>query len=84
MRTRGGRQLLCAATVLAAAGTAVPVQGQYFGRQKVQYEDFDWRVLGTQHFDFHYYPKEQTASEDGARMGERWYTRSSKKAARAA
>ena len=78
MRTRGGRQLLCAATVLAAAGTAVPVQGQYFGRQKVQYEDFDWRVLGTQHFDVHYYPKEQTASEDGARMGERWYTRFSR------
>ncbi|HSJ12964.1 MAG TPA: basic secretory protein-like protein [Longimicrobiales bacterium] len=81
MRIRGGRQLLCATSALVlGAGAAVPVHGQaqYFGRQKVQYEDFDWRVLGTEHFNVHYYPAAQVAAEDGARMGERWYTRFSR------
>jgi hypothetical protein len=66
---------------LAALGLLlVPhvVQAQYFGRQKVQYEDFDWRVMPTPHFDIHYYPEEQQATQDAARMAERWYARLSR------
>jgi len=55
-----------------------PVSAQYFGRNKVQYEDFDFRVLHTDHFDFHYYPEEEQAVRDAARMGERWYARLSR------
>jgi len=51
------------------------VSGQYFGRNKVQYDDFDFKILRTEHFDFHYYPVEEEAVEDAARMGERWYER---------
>jgi len=52
--------------------------GQYFGRQKVQYEDFDWRVFNTQHFEVHFYPSEQQITNDAGRMAERWYTRLSR------
>jgi hypothetical protein len=54
---------------------APPLQAQYFGRNKVQYESFDFKVLKTEHFDVHFYPPEQEAAEHAARMAERWYTR---------
>jgi Tol biopolymer transport system component len=52
-----------------------PLAAQYFGRNKVQYESFDFRVIHTDHFDIHYYPAESLATADAARMAERWYTR---------
>ena len=64
---------LLAATLLAVAPAAA--SAQYFGRNKVQYEDFDWRVLETQKFDVHFYPAESLAATDAGRMAERWYTR---------
>ncbi|HUE76461.1 MAG TPA: hypothetical protein VMM83_00840 [Longimicrobiales bacterium] len=54
------------------------VSAQYFGRNKVQYEEFDWSVMHTDHFDFHFYPEEEEAVRDAALMGERWYTRLSR------
>ena len=51
------------------------VSAQYFGRNKVQYETFDFRILKTPHYDIHFYPEEGEAVEDAARMGERWYER---------
>lgn len=69
---------------LAVAGLLITAcmpslgQAQYFGRQKVQYEDFDWRVLHTPRFDIHYYPEETEVTQDAARMSERWYSRLSR------
>ena len=57
---------------------STPVFGQYFGRQKVQYETFDWRIMETEHFDIHFYPEEQVVTADAARMAERWYARLSR------
>lgn len=59
------------------AGLAVPAttSAQYFGRNKVQYDRFDFEVLQTEHFDVHYYPRERAAAEAAARMAERWYRR---------
>jgi Tol biopolymer transport system component len=48
---------------------------QYFGRNKVQWEHFDWRTLKTDHFDIYYYPEEEQAVRETARLAERWYTR---------
>jgi hypothetical protein len=48
---------------------------QYFGRNKVIYERFKWQVLKTEHFDIHFYPEEQAAVQEAARMAERWYDR---------
>ena len=55
--------------------TAGSVSAQYFGRNKVQYDDFDWQVMSTENFDIHFYPEAMLASDDGARMIERWNTR---------
>ncbi|MDT8341152.1 MAG: BamA/TamA family outer membrane protein [Longimicrobiales bacterium] len=65
-------------TVFLLVGlAAVPesVAAQYFGRNKVQYDDFDFRILETPHFDIHFYPEAAEAIEDMARMSERWYER---------
>jgi hypothetical protein len=63
---------LALAVLLTAPGLAA---AQYFGRNKVQYEDFDFRVLGTPHFDIHYYTAERDAARKVGRMAERWYDR---------
>jgi hypothetical protein len=61
--------------LLAVFGGGVrPAEAQYFGRNKVHYDRLDFRVLQTEHFDIHYYVKQQTAHEAG-RMAERWYAR---------
>jgi Tol biopolymer transport system component len=57
---------------------AAPTSAQYFGQNKVQYRAFDFKVLQTQHFDIHYYPEEEAAARDAARMAERWYARLSR------
>src|SRR5215210_7812794 len=54
------------------------LSAQYFGRNKVQYTDFDFKVIQTEHFDVYYYDRERTAALDGARMAERSYARLSK------
>ena len=54
---------------------ASPLEAQYFGRNKVQYDAFDFEVLETPHFDIHYYPEAGVVIEDVARMAERWYER---------
>ncbi|HEX4682283.1 MAG TPA: hypothetical protein VH277_06230 [Gemmatimonadaceae bacterium] len=64
--------LLTAFVPLASAGA----QG-YFGRNKVQYENFDWKILKSEHFDNFFYPPESTIVHDAARMAERWYSRHS-------
>jgi Tol biopolymer transport system component len=48
---------------------------QYFGRNKVEYRDFDFRILATEHFDVYYYPREERAARIAALLAERWYAR---------
>jgi hypothetical protein len=76
MQRPSGRASLIA-LMMVVAGLALPARAdaQYFGRNKVQYDRFDFRVLQTEHFDVHYYPREQVAAEAAARMAERWYWR---------
>ncbi len=61
---------------LAALGPAVrTAEAQYFGRNKVQYETFKFQVLHTDHFDVYFYPEEERAADQAARLAERWYAR---------
>src|SRR5687768_11611642 len=46
---------------LISLGIAATSSAQYFGRNKVQYERFDFKVLNTEHFDIYYYPEEEEA-----------------------
>jgi Tol biopolymer transport system component len=68
---------LCLLVACLAAGPAFSrsAEAQYFGRNKVEYRDFDFQTLQTDHFDIYYYPREEQAVRDAARMAERWYAR---------
>ena len=66
-------------TLIAGAAFAPRASAQeYFGQNQVQYKDFDWQVIETEHFLIHYYPSERQAAMEGARMAERDYTRLSR------
>ena len=67
-----GIGFLLAVLLLALTPAA---QAQYFGRNKVRYDDFDFKILETEHFDIYYYEGVEQASRDVARMAERWYDR---------
>jgi len=54
------------------------LSAQYFGRNKVQYNSFDFKIIQTEHFDVYYYEEERVAAMDAARMAERGYARLSK------
>ncbi|NIM91845.1 MAG: BamA/TamA family outer membrane protein [Candidatus Aminicenantes bacterium] len=54
------------------------LKAQYFGRNKVQYETFDFKVMKTEHFDIYFYPENEQAAQQAARMAERWYARLSR------
>lgn len=64
--------------LLVALLAPLPLMGQYFGQNKVQYATFDFRVIETEHFDLYYYDEERTAAYDVARMAERSYARLSR------
>jgi hypothetical protein len=61
--------------LVSVAGAA---RAQYFGQNKVQYQDFDFEVLRTEHFDIYHYPEEDVAIEYLVLMAERWYARLSR------
>ena len=54
------------------------LSAQYFGRNKVQYTNFDFKIIQTEHFDVYFYERERVAAMDAARMAERCYARLSK------
>ncbi|UCE42928.1 MAG: PD40 domain-containing protein [Candidatus Aminicenantes bacterium] len=54
------------------------VHAQYFGRNKVQYDKFDFNILKTQNFDVYFYPEMEESAQLAARMAERWYARLSR------
>jgi Tol biopolymer transport system component len=66
--------------VLLAVLVGLPgaLSAQYFGRNKVQYTRFHFKIIQTEHFDVYYYDRERTAALDAARMAERSYARLSK------
>ena len=64
----------CCFLLLAVAMVSVAsAQFFYFGRNKIQYTDFEWHVLKTQHFDIYYYPEMQALAERGAYFAEESY-----------
>lgn len=64
--------LLLLLTILLGVSSA-SAQFFSFGRNKVQYTEFDWHVLKTEHFDIYYYPEMQDLAERGAFFAEEAY-----------
>lgn len=67
------KRLLVIGAFLAIASAAAPAQFYYFGRNKVQYTEFRWQVLKTEHFDIYFYPEMRELAERGASFAETAY-----------
>jgi hypothetical protein len=67
--------------LLALLAGAAPARAQYFGQNKVQYRQYDWKSIGSDHFEVYFYTgldslarrvvdlSEKTHSVLAARMG---------------
>jgi len=53
--------------------SALSAQYYFFGRNKVQYENFEWKVLKTEHFNIYYYGEFEEVAEIGAKFAEEAY-----------
>ncbi|MEJ2151794.1 MAG: hypothetical protein P8Y29_02295, partial [Gemmatimonadota bacterium] len=65
-QSRSGRRPLVVISSLIALFALIvlaanPAQAQYsrFGKNKIQYDDFQWEMLTGEHVDLYYYPEER-------------------------
>lgn len=65
--------LFCFLFTIINLGEPANAQWYYFGRNKVQYSDFKWLILKTQHFDIYYYEEMEELAEQGAFYAEESY-----------
>lgn len=57
-RTGRGAGAVLALAAAVALGAASPALAQFgFGKNKIQYQSFDWHVYRAPHFDIYYYPE---------------------------
>ena len=61
--------------LLQISALAEPAHAQFFGQNKVQYKQFKWKVLRTEHFDVYHYEGTEGAVQQAALMAERAYQR---------
>ncbi|MEM7050511.1 MAG: BamA/TamA family outer membrane protein [Acidobacteriota bacterium] len=80
------KTLFLAATGLVALSLALPLVAQLgpqyggrgFGKNKVQYRDFDWKIYHSTHFDVYYYTEEEASLEKVVSFAESAYDRLSR------
>ncbi len=64
--------------VFLLIGLLSPRQGStqyYFGRNKIQYDRFQWNILRTAHLDVYFYPEMEELAKIGASLAEEAYSR---------
>ena len=66
-------RLLKYSFLLFIVAQTASAQFYYFGRNKVQYTSFDWKVLRTEHFDIYYDSAMRELAERGAHFAEESY-----------
>ena len=66
------RQLVLGFILTLAIYTTGEAQ-YYFGRNKVQYNNFKWYILKTEHFDIYFYPEMRELADIGAAWAEETY-----------
>ncbi len=70
------RILIASALAVFSAGAFAPVlDAQWYGRNKVQYRKFDFKVMKTRHFDLYFYLEDEQTVKMAGLMAERWYAR---------
>ncbi len=73
------RWAACVSLAAFALGLFAPgLNAQYYGRNKVQYQKFDFKIMKTRHFDIYYYLSHEETVKTAALMAERWYARLSR------
>ncbi|MBA3583686.1 MAG: hypothetical protein H0W36_04005, partial [Gemmatimonadetes bacterium] len=50
---------MLALTLLLLGAAPASAQISRFGKNKIQYDDFQWEVLTSEHVDLYYYPEER-------------------------
>ena len=55
--------------------STLQVNSQYFGKNKVNYEEFDFKIYETPHFEIYHYLEDEEKLERFAQLSERWYLR---------
>lgn len=65
------QSVLAAACLLSLVATGA--QAQYFGKNKIKYQNFDWQIYHSVHFDVHYYPEEEHLLEKVVSFAESAY-----------
>jgi len=80
MRTFPLARILTASLLAAVlAGVLVPdLAGQWYGRNKVQYDKFNFKIMKTRHFDVYFYLQDEQTVKMAGMMAERWYARLSR------
>ncbi len=80
MRLTASKKTLALVALLAfAAGALAPaLHAQYYGRNKVQYQKFNFKVMKTRHFDIYFYLEDEQTVKLAGLMAERWYARYSR------
>lgn len=61
--------VFCLLILCAFPGNA-DAQYFFFGRNKVQYEDFNWKMIGTENFNIYYYGDFENIAEIGAKFAQ--------------
>jgi hypothetical protein len=64
--------------LVSLCGTLGSARAQQFGRNKVEYVDFDFKIFDTEHFSVYHYSSEEESARIVARLAERWYARLSR------
>ncbi len=59
--------------LFVAVFISYPLDAQYFGKNKVGYEDFDFQVLETPNFEIYHYLENKNILHDLANHAEHWY-----------
>jgi Tol biopolymer transport system component len=60
-------------------GACAPdLAAQWYGRNKVQYQKFDFKIMKTRHFDIYFYLEDEQTVKMAGLMAERWYSRLSR------
>jgi hypothetical protein len=75
MRSRRLLAAVLSVAVLSVAVLAPQAHSQTvpFGKNKIQYESFDWHVMSGEHLDVYYYPEEEEVARVALAYGEESY-----------
>ena len=65
------RTIGVAVLMVAVCWEPASSQFYYFGRNKVQYTQFEWQILKTEHFDIYFYEEMRELAERGAYFAEK-------------